>query len=80
MNLAYKRVKANRGIGGIDGIDVDELLTFLRENREHIIQQIKNGKYCPNPVRRVEMSKEDNGKLRQLGIPTVGDRVILKKR
>lgn len=76
LNKAYKRVKANKGKGGIDGMQVDELLTFLRENQESLIQKLKVGKYKPNPVRRVEIPKEEKGKVRNLGIPTVVDRVI----
>lgn len=75
MNLAFKKVKANKGAGGIDKMGVDELLPYLRENQKQLIQSIKDGKYRPNPVRRVEIPK-DNGKMRNLGIPTVVDRVI----
>jgi RNA-directed DNA polymerase len=53
MNKAYKKVKSNKGKGGIDGMQVDELLPFLRENQETLIQKLKGGKYKPNPVRRV---------------------------
>jgi group II intron reverse transcriptase/maturase len=76
LNKAYKKVKANNGKGGIDGMQVDELLPFLRENREQLIQKLKKGRYKPNPVRRVEIPKEEKGKFRNLGIPTVVDRVI----
>lgn len=76
LNKAYKRVKANKGKGGIDGMQVDELLQFLRENQEDLIQKLKNGKYRPNPVRRVEIPKEEKGKVRNLGIPTVVDRLV----
>ena len=76
LNRAYKRVKSNKGAGGIDGMSVDELLTFLRDNQKQLIQEIKEGKYKPNPVRRVEIPKEERGKVRKLGIPTVVDRVI----
>lgn len=76
MNMAYKRVKANKGAGGIDGMKVDELLPYLKENKEHLLEQIRGGKYRPNPVRRVEIPKEEKGKVRELGIPTVVDRVI----
>ena len=76
LNKAYKRVKANKGKGGIDGMQVDELLPFLKENRETLIQEIRNGKYKPNPVRRVEIPKETKGEFRKLGVPTVVDRVI----
>ena len=77
LNKAYKRVKSNKGKGGIDGMQVDELLPFLRENQETIIQQIREGKYKPNPVRRVEIPKETKGEFRKLGVPTVVDRVVL---
>ena len=76
LNKAYKRVKANKGKGGIDGMQVDELLPFLKENQETLIQEIRNGKYKPNPVRRVEIPKEMKGEFRKLGVPTVVDRVI----
>lgn len=76
LNKAYKKVKSNKGAGGIDGMQVDELLPFLKENQEDLIQKIKRGKYKPNPVRRVEIPKEEKGKVRKLGIPTVVDRVI----
>ena len=76
MNKAFKRVKSNGGAGGIDGMGVEELLPYLRENGADIIEQIKRGRYKPNPVRRVEIPKEERGKVRKLGIPTVIDRVI----
>ena len=75
LNLAYKQVKRNKGAGGIDGMQVDELLPFLRENRKELVQSLRDGKYCPQPVRRAEIPK-DNGKIRKLGIPTVVDRLI----
>ena len=76
LNNAYRKVKSNKGAGGVDGMNVDELLTYLKENQKQLIQKIKDGKYKPNPVRRVEISKEEKGKVRKLGIPTVVDRVI----
>lgn len=76
LNMAYKRVKSNKGAGGIDKMSVDELLPYLKENREQLVEQIRVGKYKPNPVRRVEIPKEEKGKVRKLGIPTVVDRVI----
>jgi len=75
LNLAYKQVKRNKGAGGIDGMQVDELLPFLRENRKELVQSLRDGKYRPQPVRRAEIPK-DNGKTRKLGIPTVVDRLI----
>lgn len=75
LNQAYKQVKRNRGAGGIDGMQVDSLLPFLKENQMKLVQSIRDGKYRPKPVRRVEIPKE-NGKTRKLGIPTVVDRLI----
>ena len=76
MNDAYKKVRSNRGTGGVDEMSVDELLPYLREHRLELLRQIKDGKYKPNPVRRVEIPKEEKGKVRKLGIPTVVDRMI----
>ena len=76
LNRAYKRVKSNKGAGGMDGMQVDELLPYLKENQDILIQQIRDGKYKPNPVRRVEIPKETKGEYRKLGVPTVVDRVI----
>ena len=76
LNAAYKRVKANKGAGGTDGMQVDELLPYLKGNQDPLIQQIRNGRYKPNPVRRVEIPKETKGEYRRLGVPTVIDRVI----
>ena len=75
MILAYKKVKANRGTSGIDGIGVDEIDEYLRENWETIRDKIRRRKYKPQPVRRVEIPKP-NGGVRNLGIPTVVDRII----
>ena len=76
LNKAYRQVKSNKGTGGIDGMQVDELLPYLRENQNTLIQEIREGKYRPNPVRRVEIPKETKGEFRKLGVPTVVDRVI----
>ena len=71
LNRAYKRVKRNKGAGGVDGMRVEELLQYLRDNGDEIRESIKAGDYEPQPVRRVEIPK-DNGKTRKLGIPTAG--------
>ena len=77
MNNAYKRVKSNKGSHGIDGMKVDELLHYLKEDGDQLRQSILDGIYCPNPVRRVEIPKADGKKeKRKLGIPTVVDRVV----
>jgi len=76
LNMAYKKVKANKGAGGVDGMQVDELLPYLKQHGDELVQQIREGKFKPNPVRRVEIPKEEKGKVRKLGIPTVVDRVF----
>ncbi|MBA4411450.1 MAG: group II intron reverse transcriptase/maturase [Bacteroidota bacterium] len=75
LNQAYKRVKSNKGSGGVDKMEVESLLDYLVHHKEELIQSIMEGIYRPNPVRRVEIPKE-NGKMRMLGIPTVVDRVV----
>jgi RNA-directed DNA polymerase len=75
LNLAYKRVKANKGSHGVDGMKVDELLSFLKRHGEALRQRILAGEYEPQPVRRVEIPKPDGG-VRLLGILTVVDRLI----
>ena len=75
LNRAYKQVKANKGSGGIDKMEVYQLLPYLREHKDEITESLQGGCYRPNPVRRVEIPK-DNGKMRQLGIPTVVDRLV----
>jgi group II intron reverse transcriptase/maturase len=75
LNLAYKRVKANKGSHGVDGMKVDELLSFLKQHGKTLRQSILAGEYVPQPVRRVEIPKPDGG-VRLLGIPTVVDRLI----
>ena len=75
LNRAYKQVKRNHGAPGIDGMTVEKALLWIRENREELLQSIREGSYKPNPVRRKEIPKPDGG-VRKLGIPTVVDRVI----
>lgn len=75
MKLAHKKVKANKGAAGIDGISVDDVDEYLKENWANIRESIRNRKYRPKPVLRVEIPKP-NGGVRKLGIPTVTDRII----
>ena len=75
MNRAYKHVTAKKSSAGIDGITVDNVSDYIKENWDSIRNQIRNRKYKPQPVRRVEIPKP-NGGVRKLGIPTVMDRVI----
>jgi group II intron reverse transcriptase/maturase len=76
LNQAYFKVKANKGAGGIDKMGVAELGTYLKDHKVELLDKLVQGKYKPNPVRRVEIPKEEKGKVRQLGIPTVVDRVV----
>ena len=75
LNAAYKKVKSNKGSGGIDGMSTEGLLPYLREHGPELVASLREGTYNPNPVRRVEIPKA-NGKKRGLGIPTVVDRVV----
>lgn len=75
LNRAYLQVKRNHGSGGVDGMSVEQLAGYLKAHKEELIASLKSGRYRPNPVRRVEIPKE-NGKSRLLGIPTVVDRLI----
>lgn len=75
MNEAYLRVYRNKGASGVDGITVEELKQYLKENKDELRQGIRTRKYQPQAALRVEIPKE-NGKMRKLGIPTVVDRVV----
>jgi group II intron reverse transcriptase/maturase len=75
MNHAFKKVRSNKGSGGIDKMEVGSLRDYLVTQKEELIQSILDGSYRPNPVRRVEIPKDEKNK-RQLGIPTVVDRVV----
>ena len=75
LNQAYEKVKANKGVAGVDGITVHEVDEYIKENKEKLLNQIRKRKYKPQPVKRVQIPKE-NGKMRNLGIPTVFDRII----
>lgn len=75
LNLAYKRVKANKGAPGIDGMTVDEMGKFIAEHKERLLNSLLSGSYQPRPVREVEIPKPGGG-IRKLGIPTVVDRLI----
>lgn len=75
MKLAHKKVKANKGVAGIDEISVDDIDEYLKENWTSIRESIRNRKYRPKPVLRVEIPKP-NGGVRKLGIPTITDRII----
>src|SRR5665811_2220293 len=76
LKEALRRVKANKGSAGIDGMTVSQLSGYLKEHWLTIREQLLNGTYEPQPVRRVEIEKPDGGGMRKLGIPTVLDRFI----
>lgn len=73
---AVKAVISNKGAPGIDGITTEEIKGFMREQWPKIKQDLLEGRYRPQPVRRVEIPKPDGNGVRQLGIPTVMDRII----
>ena len=75
LNRAYKRVKANKGAPGVDGMTIEEAFLWLKEHNHELTERIRKGHYTPSPVRRVEIPKPDGG-MRKLGIPTVIDRII----
>ncbi|WP_366163807.1 group II intron reverse transcriptase/maturase [Bacillus infantis] len=75
MNEAYLRVYRNKGTSGVDGVTVEELKQYLKENKDELRKRIRTRKYQPQAALRVEIPKE-NGKMRKLGIPTVVDRVV----
>ena len=72
---AMKRVRRNKGSPGIDGMSVEELPEYMAVNWSRIRQKLLDGSYRPQPVKRVEIPKSSGG-VRQLGIPTVVDRMI----
>ena len=76
IQAAWKRVRANKGAAGIDGMTIEEFPDWVRSGHwERVTQELRSGVYKPDPVRRVEIEKPDGG-IRQLGIPTIKDRVI----
>ena len=76
MMAALRRVEANKGSAGIDNMKVESLRAYLREHWPRIKEQLLSGRYVPSPVLRVEIPKPDGKGMRQLGIPTVLDRLI----
>jgi len=76
LNQAYKRVKANKGAPGVDGMTVADLRGWIADNREGLIASLLDGSYRPQPVRGVQIPKLGGKGMRQLGIPTVVDRLV----
>ena len=75
LNRAYKAVVRNKGCGGVDRMSCEQLLPWLRANKDELVSSLLGGTYRPNPVKRVEIPK-DNGKMRLWGIPTLIDRLV----
>lgn len=75
MNLAYMKVRQNKGSYGVDKRTIEETGEYLQKHWYEIKDKLLEGKYKPSPVRRIEIPKE-NGGVRKLGIPTVQDRII----
>lgn len=75
LQAAWKRVKANKGAAGVDGLDIEQTAQVIRQNWPDIRQALLAGRYRPSPVRKVMIPKPD-GNQRELGIPTVTDRLI----
>ncbi len=75
LNRAYKRVKANKGAAGVDGMTVQDLRRWIADNREQFVKQLLLGTYKPQLVKGVQIPKPDGG-VRELGIPTVVDRLV----
>src|SRR5215475_10211939 len=75
LKEALRRVKANRGSAGVDGMTVDEITGYLKQHWPAIREQLLSGTYKPQPVRRVEIPKPDGG-VRKLGIPSTLDRFL----
>ncbi len=75
LNQAYKRVKANKGSAGTDGMSVQDLLPWLVDHKDALVAQLVQGEYRPQPVRGVLIPKPGGG-MRQLGIPNVVDRLV----
>ena len=76
MRTAHTRVARNRGAPGVDGMTVDELMPYCRRHWARIREELLDGRYRPQPVRRVEIPKPGGKGMRTLGIPTVVDRLI----
>jgi len=75
LQLAWKRVKQNKGAAGVDGMTIENYLTWAKAHWGSVNQGLERGYYCPLPVKRVEIPKP-NGGTRLLGIPSVNDRII----
>lgn len=76
LNRAYKRVKANKGAAGVDGMTVDKLFDWITTHKESLIASLLTGNYKPQPILGVEVPKPGGKGVRLLGVPTAVDRLI----
>jgi RNA-directed DNA polymerase len=76
LNQAYRQVKANRGAAGVDGMTIAQAASWIAEHKEELIASLIDGSYQPQPVRGVQIPKPGGSGVRQLGIPTVIDRLV----
>jgi RNA-directed DNA polymerase len=75
LEIAWKRVRENKGSAGVDGMTIEQAVFYLREHWLEIREQLLSGTYKPQPVKRVEIPKPEGG-IRKLGVPCVVDRLI----
>lgn len=75
LNRAYRKVRANKGAPGVDGVTLDDLPAWIAEHKQELIDSLLDGSYQPQAVRGVQIPKPGGG-MRQLGIPTVADRLV----
>lgn len=76
LNRAYARVKANKGSPGVDGMPVGKLGGWIKRHKQALVASLLDGSYRPQPVRGVQIPKPGGKGMRQLGIPTVADRLV----
>ena len=76
LTRAWKQVRANRGAPGVDGVTIEQFPAWYREHGPAVMESLREGRYQPSPVRRVDIPKPGGG-TRMLGVPTVLDRFLL---
>ena len=76
LNRAYRKVRSNKGSAGVDGMTIDQMRDWIAEHKEVLIASLLDGSYQPQPVRGVQIPKPGGKGMRQLGIPTVIDRLV----
>ena len=76
LNRAYRKVRTNRGSAGVDGMTIDQMRDWIAKHKETLIASLLDGSYRPQPIRGVQIPKPGGKGMRQLGIPTVIDRLV----